>query len=113
MAGGDGCAGRLAASHAGETAGPGPGRGGAEGANPPRNLSGKRTAWAGDSEVGVTSVGMTSPVRQRGRLLRRPLLGAAMTFASRHIGPDSGEQAQMLKAIGYASLDALMDAAIP
>src|SRR3954465_1526957 len=36
-----------------------------------------------------------------------------MTFASRHIGPDSGEQAQMLKAIGYASLDALMDAAIP
>src|SRR4051812_21910921 len=36
-----------------------------------------------------------------------------MTFAARHIGPDSGEQAQMLKAIGYASLDALMDAAIP
>src|SRR3954467_10405836 len=36
-----------------------------------------------------------------------------MTFASRHIGPDSGEQAQMLEAIGYASLDALMDAAIP
>jgi hypothetical protein len=24
---------------------------GAEGANPPRNLSGKRTAWAGDSEA--------------------------------------------------------------
>src|SRR4051794_23483481 len=36
-----------------------------------------------------------------------------MTFASRHIGPDSGEQAQMLKAIGYASLDDLMDAAVP
>src|SRR5688500_17004457 len=36
-----------------------------------------------------------------------------MTFADRHIGPDSGAQAQMLKAIGYASLDALMDAAIP
>src|SRR5689334_7880702 len=36
-----------------------------------------------------------------------------MTFASRHIGPDPDAQTQMLKAIGYASLDALMDAAIP
>ena len=36
-----------------------------------------------------------------------------MTFASRHIGPDADEQTHMLKAIGYPSLDALMDAAIP
>ncbi|MEV4705182.1 aminomethyl-transferring glycine dehydrogenase [Actinoplanes sp. NPDC049316] len=36
-----------------------------------------------------------------------------MTFAFRHIGPDPDAQTQMLKAIGYASLDALMDAAIP
>ncbi|GID28081.1 aminomethyl-transferring glycine dehydrogenase [Paractinoplanes brasiliensis] len=36
-----------------------------------------------------------------------------MTFANRHIGPDAEEQTHMLKAIGYASLDALMDAAIP
>ncbi|MET0417323.1 MAG: aminomethyl-transferring glycine dehydrogenase, partial [Actinoplanes sp.] len=36
-----------------------------------------------------------------------------MTFANRHIGPDSDEQTHMLKTIGYASLDALMDAAIP
>ncbi|MCO8269574.1 aminomethyl-transferring glycine dehydrogenase [Actinoplanes sp. TRM 88003] len=36
-----------------------------------------------------------------------------MTFASRHIGPDSDEQTHMLKTIGYASLDALMEAAIP
>ncbi|HEY0003101.1 MAG TPA: glycine dehydrogenase (aminomethyl-transferring), partial [Actinoplanes sp.] len=36
-----------------------------------------------------------------------------MTFASRHIGPDSDEQTHLLKTIGYASLDALMDAAIP
>ncbi|HEU4347759.1 MAG TPA: aminomethyl-transferring glycine dehydrogenase subunit GcvPA, partial [Actinoplanes sp.] len=36
-----------------------------------------------------------------------------MSFASRHIGPDPDEQAQMLKAIGYGSLDELMDAAIP
>ena len=39
--------------------------------------------------------------------------GAAMTFAARHIGPDADAQTQMLKAIGYASLEALMDAAIP
>src|SRR5918997_6398905 len=31
----------------------------------------------------------------------------------RHIGPDADEQAQMLKAVGYGSLDELMDAAIP
>ncbi|GAA0527496.1 aminomethyl-transferring glycine dehydrogenase [Paractinoplanes ferrugineus] len=36
-----------------------------------------------------------------------------MTFASRHIGPDPDEQAHMLKAIGFPSLDALMDAAVP
>jgi glycine dehydrogenase len=36
-----------------------------------------------------------------------------MTFASRHIGPDPDEQTHMLKAIGFSSLDALMDAAIP
>ena len=35
------------------------------------------------------------------------------TFASRHIGPDHDEQARMLKAVGYASMDELMDAAIP
>jgi glycine dehydrogenase len=35
------------------------------------------------------------------------------TFASRHIGPDPAEQTHMLKAIGYASLDDLMDAAVP
>ncbi|MFI6071589.1 aminomethyl-transferring glycine dehydrogenase [Actinoplanes sp. NPDC051343] len=36
-----------------------------------------------------------------------------MTFADRHIGPDPDEQTQMLKSIGYPSLEALMDAAIP
>src|SRR3954470_15995781 len=35
------------------------------------------------------------------------------TFASRHIGPDPDEQTQMLKTVGYASLDDLLDAAIP
>jgi glycine dehydrogenase len=36
-----------------------------------------------------------------------------MSFAARHIGPDPDEQLHMLKTIGYASLDDLMDAAIP
>ncbi|GIE98812.1 aminomethyl-transferring glycine dehydrogenase [Paractinoplanes rishiriensis] len=36
-----------------------------------------------------------------------------MSFASRHIGPDTDEQTHMFKSIGYASLDALMDAAVP
>jgi glycine dehydrogenase len=34
-------------------------------------------------------------------------------FVSRHIGPDLDEQTQMLKAIGYGSVEELMDAAIP
>ncbi|GAA2529426.1 aminomethyl-transferring glycine dehydrogenase [Pilimelia columellifera] len=34
-------------------------------------------------------------------------------FARRHIGPDVAEQQRMLEAIGYSSVDELMDAAIP
>ena len=34
-------------------------------------------------------------------------------FATRHIGPDEDEQARMLKTIGAASLDALLDETIP
>src|SRR4051795_12716529 len=34
-------------------------------------------------------------------------------FQSRHIGPDAEETAAMLKAVGAASLDALIDEAIP
>ncbi len=34
-------------------------------------------------------------------------------FEDRHIGPDSAEQSTMLAALGYASLDALTDAAVP
>ncbi|MEU4689291.1 aminomethyl-transferring glycine dehydrogenase [Actinoplanes sp. NPDC023714] len=34
-------------------------------------------------------------------------------FVPRHIGPGSDEQTHMLKAVGYNSLDELMDAAIP
>src|SRR5690606_26367673 len=34
-------------------------------------------------------------------------------FASRHIGPDDGEIARMLEAVGAGSLDALVDEALP
>ncbi|HEY0947452.1 MAG TPA: aminomethyl-transferring glycine dehydrogenase [Opitutaceae bacterium] len=41
------------------------------------------------------------------------LLAPADTFARRHLGPNAGEQAAMLAALGYPSLDALIDAAVP
>jgi len=36
-----------------------------------------------------------------------------MNFAQRHIGPSEDDQAQMLKAVGHASLDDLTSAALP
>lgn len=36
-----------------------------------------------------------------------------MDFISRHLGPNSSEQATMLNALGYNSIDALVDAALP
>ncbi len=36
-----------------------------------------------------------------------------MDFPARHIGPSAGEQARMLAAVGYASLDELTAAALP
>jgi glycine dehydrogenase len=36
-----------------------------------------------------------------------------MKFAQRHIGPSEDDQAQMLKTVGYASLDELTSAALP
>ncbi len=38
---------------------------------------------------------------------------AAQDFADRHIGPRGEETARMLSAVGYDSLDALVDAAVP
>src|SRR2546429_1416582 len=35
------------------------------------------------------------------------------TFAERHIGPSAEDIAAMLKTVGYASVEALMDAAVP
>lgn len=39
--------------------------------------------------------------------------GAADGFLRRHIGPDDAEITRMLSVVGYPSLDALMDAALP
>jgi glycine dehydrogenase len=39
--------------------------------------------------------------------------GTRERFEDRHIGPDRAEQAAMLEVLGYASLDALTDAAVP
>src|SRR5438034_1843073 len=38
---------------------------------------------------------------------------AFVTFADRHIGPSPEETAQMLREIGFADLDALVDATVP
>jgi len=43
----------------------------------------------------------------------RDLLAPLDTFARRHLGPDAAEQAEMLRLLGHASLDALIDAAVP
>ena len=43
----------------------------------------------------------------------RDLLAPTDTFARRHLGDDAGETAAMLDVLGYRSLDALVDAAVP
>ena len=42
-----------------------------------------------------------------------PILDASDTFVHRHIGPNEGEIAAMLAAVGAASLDALSDETVP
>src|SRR5215210_9561774 len=37
----------------------------------------------------------------------------AESFVPRHVGPDESDVAEMLKTLGFPSLDALMDATIP
>ncbi|MGH7638382.1 MAG: aminomethyl-transferring glycine dehydrogenase, partial [Gemmatimonadaceae bacterium] len=39
--------------------------------------------------------------------------GAADSFVSRHVGPSAADTAAMLELLGYDSLDALIDAAVP
>ncbi|WP_322936260.1 aminomethyl-transferring glycine dehydrogenase [Nocardioides bizhenqiangii] len=42
-----------------------------------------------------------------------PELDGALPFVSRHLGPDQGQVATMLERLGYPSLEALMDEAVP
>lgn len=39
--------------------------------------------------------------------------GSQVPFSARHIGPDAGDQERMLAALGYDTLDALVDDAVP
>ncbi len=43
----------------------------------------------------------------------RSELDTASAFADRHIGPGPDDRSAMLAALGFDSLDALMDAAVP
>ena len=43
----------------------------------------------------------------------RPALTVEAPFRHRHIGPDDGDRAVMLEALGFADLDALLEAAVP
>src|SRR3954447_2759501 len=45
--------------------------------------------------------------------IRDPAHPGARPFVDRHIGPDDGAIAEMLKVVGFESLDTLMDAAVP
>ena len=42
-----------------------------------------------------------------------PELDGALPFVSRHLGPDQAQVDTMLERLGFASIDALMDAAVP
>ena len=45
--------------------------------------------------------------------MNRSVLTHTDTFVRRHIGPDEAEVARMLEALGYGSLDELIDATVP
>jgi glycine dehydrogenase len=51
--------------------------------------------------------------RQCGQAMTETILGYTDSFARRHIGPGAPEIRQMLEALGYDSLDQLIDIAIP
>jgi glycine dehydrogenase len=56
------------------------------------------------------------PTQRRGlAATRQPtsLFSALDTFSDRHIGPDNAEAAYMLSKLGYSSMDAFVDEAVP
>src|SRR3954470_15011454 len=42
-----------------------------------------------------------------------PLFAPSDTFVHRHIGPNEAEQLEMLRLLGYGSLEELIDATVP
>src|SRR5689334_13895395 len=96
---------------------------------PPRNLSGTRTASAATLESpgdrGGSAARLAGSFRTPHRSL--PMLEATVAldrpvsrargevgpFVARHIGPQPDERARMLHRLGFAELDDLVDAAMP
>src|SRR5687767_15920621 len=87
----------------------------AEGAIPPRNLSGTRTAWVwhsgghpADRGGGLTSDLREPPVPDASPTIHDSSTSPAGTtlgeFVARHIGPDDTDVARMLEAVGHESL---------
>jgi glycine dehydrogenase len=63
---------------------------------------------------GVPGAGGARPYSWRvAQLLSSPADRAAGAFAARHVGPAPADVARMLEAVGYPSLEALADAAVP
>ena len=78
---------------------------------PPRNLSGPRTTTGEATlEHDGDSGGPSHPDRP-GALM--PLPSPATTFADRHLGPRPEDVERMLAALGVATLDELIDQAVP
>src|SRR5690606_25887920 len=72
------------------------------------------------SSPATTPFPPTNPLRNPTSLLAsdpmsplRELLAPADTFARRHTGNTAAETAALLDTLGYASVDALVDAAVP
>ena len=92
----------------------------AEGAIPPRNLSGTRTALGWHSGGHRADRGGGPATRPQGACVPDPTPTSASSavdglgeFVARHIGPDDAAVAHMLEAIGHESLESLMTAAVP
>src|SRR5674476_274366 len=87
---------------------------------PPRNLSGPRTATGRQLEATFgRQVGGNDRSVDTCRSREEPQVTIDSTptvepdFVSRHIGPDHGDVAAMLKVVGQPSLEAMLDTAMP
>src|SRR5690242_19897044 len=68
------------------------------------------------TEPGSIEPDLTHPKNERTSLrsaAHRGALPSTDEFQRRHIGPSDEERQRMLELLGYSSLDALIDAAVP